>query len=89
MKSSVSAMCRRCWLGFRLVFGLVTIVAALGCTVSSDATAPTGISCPDCPLVPVDQVIDGGSVAKNLTSLAKGLCGLGLRSVRQPVQTGC
>jgi hypothetical protein len=31
----------------------------------------------------------GGCVAKNLTSLAKGLCRLELRRVRQLVQTGC
>ena len=52
-------MCRRCWLGFRLVFGLVTIVAALACTASSYSADPTGISCTDCPLIPVDRVIDG------------------------------
>jgi hypothetical protein len=53
--------------------------------------------------IPVEEVtgweLDGGGYirkeqvlrgvcCKNLTSVAKGLCGLGLRSVRQPVQTG-
>ena len=42
-----------------LVIGLLGIASALSCAVSSDATAPTGISCPDCPLTPIDRVIDG------------------------------
>jgi endonuclease YncB( thermonuclease family) len=59
MKSSVSAMCRKCWLGFRLVFGLVIIVTALACAVPFYSAAPAAITCADCPLIPVDWVIDG------------------------------
>jgi endonuclease YncB( thermonuclease family) len=44
---------------FWLVLGMMSLVAALACTVSSDAVDPTGLSCPDCPAVPVDRVVDG------------------------------
>jgi micrococcal nuclease len=44
---------------FWLVLGLLSIAAALSCTASSYSADPTGISCTDCPLIPVDRVIDG------------------------------
>jgi endonuclease YncB( thermonuclease family) len=48
-------MCPRFW----LVIGLLSIAAALSCVAPSYSTAPTTISCADCPLIPVEQVIDG------------------------------
>jgi endonuclease YncB( thermonuclease family) len=39
------------------VIGLVLILAAIACAAPS--YAPTTTSCPDCPLIPVDRVIDG------------------------------
>ena len=47
---------------FWLVIGLVSIVAALSCTASSYSADPTSISCIDCPLIPVDWVVDGDTL---------------------------
>jgi micrococcal nuclease len=44
---------------FWLVLGLLSIAAALSCAVPSYSAAPATISCANCPLIPVDRVIDG------------------------------
>ena len=46
-----------------IAIGLLAVVAALACTAPS--YAPPTISCADCPLAPVDQVIDGETLDSN------------------------
>ena len=41
-----------------LMVGLAGI-AALACVGFSDGASPAGLSCPNCPLLPVERVIDG------------------------------
>jgi endonuclease YncB( thermonuclease family) len=44
-----------------LAIGLASIATALSCTGFSDI-AITSITCPDCPVVPVERVVDGDTL---------------------------
>jgi endonuclease YncB( thermonuclease family) len=42
-----------------LIAGLLGIIATLSCVAFSPSAPSSELPCPDCPLVPVDRVIDG------------------------------